>query len=383
MRKPVRALAVATVVLTIAGCTGAQPRVGMGPPPSGPAMLMAQARQALGAQNGEAAVSFAELAVRATPGDAEARKLLAQSYLAAGRLRSAIEAYDDLLALLPGDRDAALKRAVTLLASGDREAALEALAGSKATPADTGLAYALAGDTKTAVAVLAQAARSPSATPRIRQNLAFAHALAGEWAQARMIAAQDLAPELVDGRMADWSRLALADAPERTRTLLALAPAEEDAGRPIELAYGHVPAPTQRMAEAKPAEAPAEPGMPVATHPEPQPLVRTVALTMPEPAQGWVVQLGAFSRPELVDKAWSEVAAGTTHLLDALAPIRSTVTIAGNRLLHRLAVGDFASLRDADRLCERLRHRGSDCYVRRSELDAPLRLAERRLASGG
>lgn len=371
MRKPLRSLAIAAVVLTVAGCAGQSPKVGMGPPPSGREMLMSQARQALGAQNGDAAVSFAELAVRSSPGDAGARKLLAQAYLAAGRLRSAVDAYDDLLALKPGDADAGLKRAVTLLASGDRAAALEALAGAKAPPADVGLAYALAGDSDAAIAMLTEAARSPGATPRVRQNLALAHALAGHWAQARTVAAQDLAPELVDARIAEWSQLASVDAPVRTQTMLAVAPAEEDGGRPVELAYGYVPAPVQQMAEAQAAKTPAEA---VSAPQEAPPLVR-VALTTPRAPEGWVVQLGAFSQPELVDKAWSEIVAGTVHLVETLAPVRSTVTVAGH-VLHRLSVGGFASHREAGRLCDGLRAQGNDCYVRRSERDGLVRLAE-------
>lgn len=376
MSKPVSSLTAAVAALIVVGCTGHGPQVGVRSPASSHEMLMGQARQALGVQNSDAAVSFAELAVRAAPEDAQARKLLAQSYLAAGRLRSAIQAYDDLLALKPGDGDAGLKRAVTLLASGDREAALKALAGAKAAPADIGLAYALAGDTNAAITMLTEAARSSAATARVRQNLALAHALAGNWTQARAIAAQDLAPELVDARISEWARLASTEASVRTRTVLAVMPAQEDAGRPVELAYGYVPAQPQQMADAKPAETPAE----VAVVRRVQ-LPFRAASTAPIARDGWVVQLGAFSQPELADKAWAEITAGTTHPIASLAPIRSTVHVTG-RMLHRLSVGGFASLGDAERLCERLRRQGNDCYVRRSVRETPVHLAERDPASG-
>lgn len=380
MRRSFHGIALAAIMLGVTGCAGTAPHVARGPAPGAPAMLLAQARQALGAQNGEAAVSFAELAVRAAPGDAEARRLLAQAYFAAGRLHSAVEAYDDLLTLKPGDADAGLKRAVALLAAGDERAALQALSGAKAVPADAGLAYALAGDSKTAIALLSEAARLPTATARTRQNLALAHALAGNWAQARTIAEQDLPPELVDARMADWSRLASADASRRTQTVLAVAPAAEDAGRPVELALGDAPA--TRLAQAAPAAMPARTAAPEAPPRDMPVLVHAAELTMPEPVGGWVVQLGAFSRPELADKAWSEIRTGTTHLVQRLAPVRSTVTAAGNRLLYRLSVGGLRSLDEAERLCGRLRAQGNDCYVRRSWRDEPVRLAERKAASG-
>ena len=59
-------------------------------------------------------------------------------------------------------------------------------------PADAGLALALAGDPQSAVAVLEPAARAVGADARTRQNLALAYAFAGDWDQARTVAAQDV-----------------------------------------------------------------------------------------------------------------------------------------------------------------------------------------------
>ena len=58
-----------------------------------------------------------------------------------------------------------------------------------------GLALALAGRAAEAIAVLEAAAREQGADATVRQNLALAHALAGDWTEARTIAAQDVPAE--------------------------------------------------------------------------------------------------------------------------------------------------------------------------------------------
>ena len=59
-------------------------------------------------------------------------------------------------------------------------------------PADYGLALALAGRPADAIPVLQHAAGSPRADARVRQNLALAYALAGDWVNARVVASQDV-----------------------------------------------------------------------------------------------------------------------------------------------------------------------------------------------
>src|SRR3546814_4465941 len=73
---------------------------------------------------------------------------------------------------------------------------------------DLGLALALAGDAEGSLYVLSQAARAEGAEARTRQNFALALALSGRWAQARIVASQDLSLDKLEGRMAEWSKLA-------------------------------------------------------------------------------------------------------------------------------------------------------------------------------
>src|SRR3546814_1391102 len=69
-------------------------------------------------------------------------------------------------------------------------------------------ALALAGDAEGSLYVLSEAARAEGAEARTRQNFALALALSGRWAQARIVASQDLSLDKLEGRMAEWSKLA-------------------------------------------------------------------------------------------------------------------------------------------------------------------------------
>src|SRR3546814_3355579 len=69
---------------------------------------------------------------------------------------------------------------------------------------DAGLALALSGDSEAAIYILTGAARQKGADARTRQNLALALALSGHWAQARIVASQDLPLDKLEGRMAEW-----------------------------------------------------------------------------------------------------------------------------------------------------------------------------------
>ncbi|MDG6746134.1 tetratricopeptide repeat protein, partial [Staphylococcus aureus] len=108
----------------------------------------------------------------------------------AGRFASARQAFAETLELDPTDGRAALNLSLALIAGGDGEAA-RAVLGRHADhiPAtDLGLAMALAGGTGEGVKILSAAAREPEASPKTRQNLALALALAGQWDMARMAA---------------------------------------------------------------------------------------------------------------------------------------------------------------------------------------------------
>ncbi|MBX3561703.1 MAG: SPOR domain-containing protein [Sphingomonas sp.] len=200
-----------------------------------------------------------ERAVAAAPRDAGYRLLLADIYLKAGRFDSARATYADVLELDPSNRRAGMSFALTQIALGRPAAAVAQLdhLGGIASDADRGLAYALAGHPERGLALLEPLARSQMATPRARQNLALAHALAGDWRRARAIAAQDISPADVEARMTQWAALARPDAGmTRIAGLLGVTPVASDPGQPVRLALSRLaPAPVQ-VAEAAPVVAP-------------------------------------------------------------------------------------------------------------------------------
>ena len=203
---------------------------------------------------GNKAVAKAERAVQASPRDAAARAALGSAYLAAGRFASAAQSFDDALNL--GDETAAtvLGLALAETARGNNAAAVELLHDWRdAIPAgDLGLAYALAGETARGVQVLTGAIRDGDASAKTRQNLAYAYALDGHWREARVMVAQDVAADQVDGRMREWLSM---NRPEyittRVAHLLGVTPAA-DSGQPQALALANFPDNSQLAAEALP-----------------------------------------------------------------------------------------------------------------------------------
>jgi Flp pilus assembly protein TadD len=202
------------------------------------AALHEQGALALRAGQLDSARESMEQAVALSPRDAGYRQLLADIYLKSGRFASARTTYADVLELDPANERAALSIALIQIAQGNPRAAvtrLDDIAG-RAQDADVGLAYALAGEHERAIRLLERAARRPGATARIRQNLALAHAMAGDWRRAQSIAAQDLSPAEVPVRMVQWAAFTRpGSGPVQVAGILGVAPAE-DPGQPIRLA---------------------------------------------------------------------------------------------------------------------------------------------------
>jgi Flp pilus assembly protein TadD len=223
---------------------------GRGRPASAPADREAaraheQGARALSENRIEDAREALERAVAAAPRDAGYRLLLADIYLKAGRFDSARATYADVLELDPSNRRAGMSFALVQIALGRPAAAVTQIdhLDGIASDADRGLAYALAGHPERGIALLEPLARSQMATPRVRQNLALAHALAGDWRRARAIAAQDISPGEVEARMTQWAAMARPDAGmTRIAGLLGVSPVASDPGQPIRLALSR-PAP--------------------------------------------------------------------------------------------------------------------------------------------
>ena len=386
----------------------------------------AAATKALKKGEGQKAVTHAEAAVTLDPRNGEYRKLLGESYLFAGRFVSAAQALNEALSLDPANGRTALNLALAQIATGEWDVARQTLATHSATiPAsDRGLAMALAGDPAGAVALLMEIARQPGADAKTRQNLALSLALAGQWPQARAIAALDLSPDQVDGRMMQWASFARPqNAYDQVASLLGVTPIA-DKGQPERLALAQ--AMTSAVAAAQVAN-------PVETYmPGPAPVeavaavaVTTVDVAAAEVAQGpsitapsgqqvvfaprqeivqaiptravraetsvasvgatkpvrvdvsstqrftkgsWYVQLGAYDSIGVARDAWGRMVRRTPQLKSLTPASASVSTKAG--AFQRLAVGGLARA-DADALCREVRGDGGKCFVRPAAGDKP------------
>jgi len=206
------------------------------------AQLHVQASRALREGRLAEALGHMEGAVALSPRDVGYRMLLGDIYLKSGRFESARATFGDVLTLDPGNVRAGLNSALTLIALGRPQAAARQLddLSSRAPASDVGLAYALAGRTDRALAILEDAARRATVTPRIRQNLALVYAMHGDWRRARAVAAQDLSSAELGPRLQQWAAFARPDAgASQVAGLLGVSPGE-DPGQPVRLALAPV-----------------------------------------------------------------------------------------------------------------------------------------------
>ena len=256
----VGALAACSNSLTSANSASAQ----VDPSKVGMAM---RAQAALTSGDLAGALSLGEAAVEYRPNDASFRSLLGNIYLASGRYASAERSYHDALTLAAPDPQVVLKYALVQIAQGKTDLAIAMLgeAQSLLDPADLGLALALAGRTEDSVAVLEPASRMRGADARTRQNLALAYALSGDWAQARIVAAQDLAADQVEPRMAEWLAMAKpGQASAQVASFIGVQPVANDPGQPVRLALAKLPSSTRQAAVEVPRSAPIAAAAPVA-----------------------------------------------------------------------------------------------------------------------
>jgi Flp pilus assembly protein TadD len=406
------------------------------------AAAAAKASVALAGQKWRSAVMSAETAVEYAPRDANYRMLLGQAYLSAGRFSSAETSFSDALTLMPDNGRAGLNLALTQIAQGKRDAALSTLADyrGKLAAADYGLAIALSGDVETAVRTLESAIRDDGADAKTRQNLALAYAMAGKWANARVMAGQDLSPSEVDARLTQWASFVRPGSSyDQVASLLGVKPAE-DAGQPTRLALNGfadtavaaaepveapMPAPAYEppiaavaIAEAPvaayetPAVVAAAPSgiimgerreivQPLPDYVRPAPVIRaatnavkqvivprakpapviTGAVVQPRPVRSvqagkFVVQLGAFENAAVSRNSWSRLA--PRYGLMGFDPANSIAKVSGASFV-RLSVGGFATRAEANGICTRVRNAGGTCFVRGLLGDAPAQWVQRGL----
>ena len=428
MSKPYRfgsAVTVALMASTIAGCAAPQRHAGsassFGGRANGEIGLATRALAAMTANDFPTAITFAERAVAKTPDDAGFRALLGNAYFGAGRFASAESAFKDALSIYSNQPNVVIKLALVEIAQGKNAEAISFLNAGRAVidPADYGLALALAGQPGDAIAALEPIARAEGADSRVRQNLALAYAFAGDWNNARAIAAQDVPAGQLDARIQQWMQLAKPARPsDQVAALIGVTPAATDPGQPIRLALVK-PAdrPAQAQAEAatapQPQVAEAAPPPPLLDYaPPPPPAVAEAAVVSPiapafsepPPARkpvearrasapsvriplrnavlrraagnsSAVVQLGAYGNSQRVAAAWS-AAAKRYGVLRDFTPVSARFDSARGTV-YRLSIKGFASDREARLTCETLRRAGGSCFVRNIAGDRPVQLASR------
>lgn len=372
-----------------------------------------RAEKAMVQGNLTAATTAMERAVELSPQDAGYRKTLAELYLKTGRFVSAEATYADVIKLNPGDNKAAFYLALCQLAQGRTSAALVQLGAMDVDvdAGDLGLAYALAGQTSRAIALLEPAAHEPTATGRVRQNLALAYALAGDWKHARTVAEQDVSPADLNKRLQQWAVLASAAGPEARVAMLLGVSANSDPGQPASLALAPAPAPAAASAQADQPAAPAAPAVaealpapvapagpaevaaarlaPVASAPiqptpavAPAPIAKPAALPVAQnpirksPASRFVVQIGAFRTPDQVEHAYAELYRRFGFIADH-EPLSTTVQLPGKGQFHRLSIAGFDSQAAAAKICNMIKAQGGACFVRTIAGDAPVQWASR------
>ncbi|MDJ0978919.1 MAG: SPOR domain-containing protein [Erythrobacter sp.] len=286
----------AVAAVTLTGCTTASaPRA---------EVSFNKAQKALEKGQYVKAIDYAEAAVLAEPRDAGYRALLGAAYLDAGRYKSAATSFGEAIELGDKDPRTVLSFALSKTAIGEGKDALAALTAAQGSisPADAGLALALAGDPERGVFVLTNALRAGQSSAKVRQNLAYTYALAGNWRAARVMAAEDVPADRLDARLSDWaSKARPEDHMVRVSELLGVAPIS-DSGRPAQLALANFPTADEMLADAKtaspvdaaPAQVAAAPGTvsvpakPTETKTEtaavtPKPVAKPVAKPSPAP----------------------------------------------------------------------------------------------------
>lgn len=221
----------AMVAALLAGCAGHAPVANAG----GATVASADGQSEAVADR---ALAKAEARVARSASNAVARADLAQLYLAAGRFDSAATTFEDAVSLGDKNPRTGLSLALAYIGSGRSAQALGVLTQwqGQIPAGDFGLAVALAGRPGDAVAVLTDALRGGEASAKVRQNLAYAYALDGRWAEARVIAAQDVPADQLDARLQEWASHAR---PEQTQVRVAGllgTPMRGDPGQPAALA---------------------------------------------------------------------------------------------------------------------------------------------------
>jgi Flp pilus assembly protein TadD len=329
-----------------------------------------RAEAALAHGKSEQAVRHAEAAVLAEPRNAAYRAMLGSAYLDAGRFGSAATSFDDAMQLGDNSPRTALSLALALTGEGKLAEAAALLNGRQdIATADLGLALALAGQPERGIHLMGNAIRGGENTPKMRQNLAYAYALAGHWREARLMAEQDVPADKVSDRIQQWAMTVQPEASQqRVATLLAVPANVADRGQPVQLALANSPSIDQLASEATafaaadtaelPALAEAQAPAPVAELPPlTQPVAEVARYEAPAaelPAsfqEAFVASAPAVPTLEQVsqDTARFVQAPVAQPVRRAAAPLLAAAAAQGSDGTHLVQLGSFSSEAGAKR----------------------------------
>jgi len=304
----------------LAGCATPQAKTGFGGRTDADLGAATKALLALNANDTATAIDFAEKAVAKNPDDAGFRALLGNAYFKAGRFASAEAAYKDALTLYSNQPQVILKLALVETALGKNDQAVAFLQAGRGVldASNYGLALTLAGHASDAIPVLEAAAREQGADATVRQNLALAHALAGDWTEARTIAAQDVPANQLDSRIHQWMQLASPKkASDQVAALTGVTPAASDQGQPVRLALRRT---DTMMAQAAPA--PKAPKFVAVSAPvtDPAPVIEAAPIAQPTPVAASQPQVAQIAPPPAAPQ-FVEDAAIPAPQLDAVPAV--------------------------------------------------------------
>lgn len=282
--------------------------------------------------------------------------------LAAGRFDEAAEKFTAAAAAGPNPRSAKLGLALANLGlrrtdetAGLLSSLLADANGDSGTDSDLGLALALAGQPHDAIEVLEKRV-AKAGDRRARQNLAFAYAMAGDFARAQETARIDLLESDVERSMADWKALVHLQPAERLAGFLGV-PLPAQATAPVQVAVAAPPpavTPIMAPAVGHAALLAADQGDNVKT---PAELPRKAA-TGP-----WIVQIAAFKSALTLEDAVGQIRAKHGAVL-AEANARM-IAPRGPKDFHRLVLGGYANRTEAMEACGKLRAAGLNCFIRK------------------
>jgi Flp pilus assembly protein TadD len=355
-----------------------------------------------------AETTFADVAAL-DPGNVRASLSGALAKIALGKTGAALAQLDSLSGTAP-EADLGLayalagqpRRAIEML-----EPSARAIGAGARVRQNLALAYALAGDWQKARTIAAQDVSPADLAARMEQWAAFAQPTTSSDQVASLLG---VTPAMDPGQPV---RLALAPRQTDDTAYAAAEPAPEPFAaepapqEPVQIAAAEAPVEPDSdwgrpNAASEPQAEPAEQSRPVYAEavqslvaPQPavfrasasvtdgpirafEPKTGNVASARPHARAGagrFAVQLGAFSSPSGVERAWAQ--AYRRYGFADHVPLSTTISLAGRGTFHRLSVAGFASHAEASRVCQSIKAKGGACFVRTVAGDAPVRWASR------